>query len=81
VIALSDKPVVINAPEDPELASVWALAVGKFTTQMGREPETREDARHVIAEYERLLAKPHGSLGRVVERLIEERCSEVRSGD
>lgn len=81
MIALTDKPVEIHGPEDPELARVWDLAVAKFSTRMGRAPSTRADAHLVVEDYQRMLLKPQGSVATVVARLLEERCAEVRGGD
>lgn len=77
--AITDLPrhAEIHGPKDPQLAKLWALAVGKFEAATERQPETRAEWRAVIAEYGRLLRKRHGTLGQI----IQERCAEAPGGD
>ena len=81
MITLTDKPVTLHSPEDPDLARLWDLAVSKFISRRGRAPETRADARAIVDDYQSMLLKPQGSVATVVAQLVQERCAEVRGGD
>jgi hypothetical protein len=71
------QPAEIHGPDDPELAKLWALALAKFEARAGHQPETRDDWHMVTKIYGRLVRKPHGSLGQI----LQERCEEVPGGD
>lgn len=71
------RPAAIHGPEDPELATLWGLALAKFETAAGRAPATRADWRAVTRDYAQLASKRHGTLGQI----IRERCEEAPGGD
>jgi len=81
MIELTDTPVIINGPEDPELLKLWDLAIAKFTTREGRAPATRVDMRRIVQDYHALLAKPHGSVAQIIAQVMTEKCSEVPNRD
>ncbi len=71
------RPAAIEGPSDPVLARLWDLAREKFARDEGRGPGELGDWHRVMRLYDGLVAKRHGSLGRV----IEERCHEAPGGD
>lgn len=71
------RPAEIHGPEEPELATLWTLAVAKFEAAAGRPPGTRADWHQVTADYARLVSKPHGTLSQI----MQERCAEAPGGD
>jgi hypothetical protein len=66
VIAREGKAaIVINAPTDPELARLWLLA------------HVKTEGHGVVAEYEALRRKVHGSMTHVIREI----CEKAPGGD
>jgi hypothetical protein len=70
---------VVNAPSDPALARLWSAALSKFEARTGRAATLREDVREVVRDYQRMLAKPRGSVNEIVAYL-QERCAPQTPG-
>jgi hypothetical protein len=67
---------MIEAPQHPALARLWALARAKFETREGRAPASRDDWRVIVRDYDELRRKTAGSIAQV----IEARCAEQPGG-
>src|SRR4030095_11113737 len=64
--------MMLNAPTDPALASLWDLAQLEFQAQDGQEPVTQADWALVTARYHALVTERRAELGAVIR--------EVRTG-
>jgi hypothetical protein len=65
-------PIVLHAPSDPALASLWDLAQLEFQARDGQEPVTQADWAVVTARYHALVTERRAELGAVIR--------EVRTG-
>jgi hypothetical protein len=65
-------PIVLNAPTDPALASLWDLAQLEFQARDGQDPVTQADWAVVTARYHALVTERRAELGAVIR--------EVRTG-
>lgn len=76
-LVLEDRPTVtVNAPTDPELARLWALAQAKLEARLGKMPATRADVAAVTEEYQALVRKTGGAIVP-----IREVCAKAPGGD
>lgn len=72
------RPVTVNEPSDPALATLWRAAMSKFAARTGREAANRDDLREVIADYQHMVAKPRGSI-EAVAQLLREHCAQTKT--
>lgn len=74
------RPVTVNAPSDPALARLWSAALSKFEARTGRAATLREDLRDVIRDYQRMAAKPRGSVNEIAAHLREQCAPQLPGG-
>jgi hypothetical protein len=77
-VILEDRPLItIQAPADPEMAKLWALAILKFRARTTTLPMTKDEWNQVTREYNALTTKSHGAMSQI----IRERCEKAPGGD
>src|SRR5438093_10943454 len=64
-------PVIINAPADRALASLWELAQLEFEAQGGAAPATKAEWDTVTDRYHALVSERRSELGHVVREIRE----------
>ena len=70
-------PMVLVAPQEASLRTLWDLAASKFETRAGHPVTTPADANLFMASYTELLTKERGSLSTI----LRERCEKAPDHD
>ena len=77
-VILEDRPTIaIQPPADPELATLWRVAVAKVRLRRQATPSMKADWNEVTREYNALSTKLRGP----ISAIIRERCEKAPGFD